>query len=212
MALHTGLVMTGQGPGDHHITRRSTVLVAGSLTPVVSPTLGPPPATGLAALGLVGLLVAVTGQTAGVTALQRVLTGERTGGRHLLSRLTAGEGSGVTTGEEDSNELRAGDCVVPHIAGHSGGVTTLQLQLSPLLAPQTTQRVTGPRAAVELVGAHLLTGLSALVSLSGGVAVEGTQVATSQSLLTRSSTASKRGEREIHSKCAKYAGKIQKMC
>ena len=78
MALHTGLVMTGQGPGDHHVTGRSTVLVARPLTPVVSPTLRPPLGTGLTALGLVGLLLAVTGQTAGVTALQGVLAGQRT--------------------------------------------------------------------------------------------------------------------------------------
>ena len=187
MALHTGLVMTGQGPGDHHVTGRPTVLVARPLTPVVSPTLRPPLGTGLTALGLVGLLLAVTGQTAGVTALQGVLAGQRTGGLQLLSGLTAGEDSGVTTGQEDSEGLRAGDCVVPHIAGHCGAVATVQLQLSPFLTSQTTQRVTGPRAAVELVGAHLLTGLTALVSPGGGVAVEGTQVAASQSLLTESS-------------------------
>ena len=64
---------------------------------MVTPAVSPPPRAGVATLSLVRLVGPVTGQTAGVAALQLVLTGQWTGGRWVLS-LTAGEGGGVTTG------------------------------------------------------------------------------------------------------------------
>ena len=96
----------------------------------------------------------MTGQTAGMAALQLMLA--RQGADWCL--LTAGQGGGVTTGEEESDELSAGDGAVPDIAGHRDGVTTLQLQLPGLLAPGGTQGVTGPGAAVQLGGTERLTG------------------------------------------------------
>ena len=80
VALHVDLVVTGQTPADSQVTGRPTVLVAQPLTPVISSAPSPPPGAGLPTLGLVGLLGPVTGQTAGVAALQLVLTGQWTGG------------------------------------------------------------------------------------------------------------------------------------
>ena len=154
MTLHDDLVLTGQSPADPDITGRTTVLVTQPLTPVITPALSPPPGAGLATLSLVRLLGPVTGQTAGVAALQQVLAGERTD----WGLLTAGEERGVTTGQGASDELSAGDGVVSHIAGDSDSVTTLQLHLPGLLAPGGTEGVTGPGAGVELPGAELLTG------------------------------------------------------
>ena len=154
MTLDVCLVLTLECPGDQDLTGRTTVLVAQPLTPVITSALWPPPGAGLAALSLVRQVGPVTRETAGVAALQLVLAGQRTD----WCLLTAGEERRVTTGEVDSGELSAGDRVVPDIAGHSEGVTTVQLHLPPLLTPGSTQRVTGPGTAVQLGGTELLTG------------------------------------------------------